>query len=700
MAEITTGTEVIGDEGALRMMYLAAPISIVSIGADGRIRHANPAFRDYLGYRQSELVGMHFLELTHPDDRGMGAQIFAEITDGKEDSYSYEKRYLRKDGTRVWGKLSVAPVRDGSGRFLRAIAMINDITDQKETLANQAGILSLLEATLEATEEGLLVVDLDGKILASNQRFAELWNMPAELIAERDDSKLLEFAGRQLVDPDQFIRGVQSVYANRDLVSLQVLEFKNGKILERSSRPHRAFGATTGLVWSFRDITGQKKAETATIEALAKAQVARAEAEAERNRAEILSEASRVLAGSLDFATTIRAILGLNVPAVGDWSAIGVGDAESGMKLIGFRGGPEFGDVSEQIEQNTILDSEAPEGIPRVIRSGKAVLYAEVTDADLTVAEGRWPVVGTRDPLTLAAVKKIGLRSFMIVPLAVRGKVIGAISIGSSSAKRRYTADDLRLAEEIGRRSAISLDSAILYRDALRTIEVREDFLSIASHELRTPLSPLRMQFEMAHLFAKEIPDTYPKRSELLEMMEGAGRQMDRLLRLVDNLLDVSRITAGRLKVHGEWMDLVKLVEEIAKRFAPSFEKAGCLFRWNAPSSLVGFWDPSRVDQVISNLFSNALKYGAGKPIAITLEYRNGEAHISVRDEGVGIAPENFGKIFERFERADSPAGIHGFGLGLYISREIIAAHSGKIEVESAPGHGSRFTVRLPIRNR
>ncbi|MBS1963856.1 MAG: GAF domain-containing protein [Bdellovibrionales bacterium] len=557
-----------------------------------------------------------------------------------------------------------------------------------ETKTDQANegreaLLSLLEATLDATKEGLLVVDRNGKIVRSNRRFAEIWRMPAELVEGKDDSAMVQFAKDQLEKPAQFVNQVESAYADLEGEFSDILRFRDGRRIARTKQPYRISGVTAGTLWSFRDVTDERRAEEFRNEA--------------RKNAEFVSEASRRLAESLDFEETVQAIQGIVIPRLGDWSAIGIREGESGMRLVAFQIEPPAPAITDRIGNNTLLDLSAPSGIPNVIRTGKSFLCTHVTAEHLTTDGGRYPIVGTRDPETLAAVRKTGLCSFMIVPLSVRGKVIGAMSIGSTRPERVYGESELALAEEIGRRTAIAIDSAMLYRDALRTIQVREDFLSVASHELRTPLSPLRMQFEMAHLFAKSLPEGTPKRTELLELMEGAGLQMDRLLKLVETLLDVSRITAGRLKLHPERCDLVVLIGEVAKRFEPTLAKARCRLAIRGPDSLEGHWDRSRIDQVISNLLSNAVKFGAGRPVEIEVQSRAGEAHLTVRDNGPGIDETDLARIFERFERGTGAAGTQGFGLGLYICREIVGAHSGKIGVESAPGKGASFIVRLPI---
>jgi len=687
------------DLKVLRSMYQAAPIAIATVSDDGRFLDANPAFESYLGYTEAELATKRFSDVTFPEDLGVGQDLWRDVVAGRRDRMSIEKRYVRKNGEVLWGRLHCSAVRNASGTFLRAISQITDISHEKRVLESQSTLLSLLEATLDATNEGLLVVDLAGKIVTSNRRFADLWRIPPDLLARRNDAELLEFAQNQLVYPELFIRRVQRVYANRDEESSDILEFKDGQILARTSRAQLVDGATTGTVWSFRDVTTEMRAEAAQKEAFEKEQTARGEAETERVRAEILSETSRILASSLDYDTTIGAILGCIVPRVGDWSGVAVVENEN-MRLVGFRSDPPRPDIAARIGSLTILDMDSPKGIPKVIRTGTSALYPVVTEADLSTEDGNWPVVGTRDPQVLAVLRTIGLRSFMIVPLVVRGKVIGAVSVARANRADSFGPDDLRFAEEIGRRCAIALDSATLYRDALRTIRVREDFLSVASHELRTPLSPLRMQFEMAELFAKEVPKSFAKRAELLDVMAGAGRQMDRLLRLVDNLLDVSRITAGTLKLHPTWFDLVALVREIAARFAPAFAKARCEASFRFPDRLEGFWDATRIEQVVVNLFSNAIKFGVGAPIVVSIAARNGEAHLAIADGGIGVSAEDQLKIFERFDRGSSPPGTHGFGLGLYICREIVSAHSGKISVESELGRGAKFVVRLPMRTR
>ncbi|HTN52872.1 MAG TPA: HAMP domain-containing sensor histidine kinase, partial [Anaeromyxobacter sp.] len=231
-----------------------------------------------------------------------------------------------------------------------------------------------------------------------------------------------------------------------------------------------------------------------------------------------------------------------------------------------------------------------------------------------------------------------------------------------------------------------------MLREAQLAAQAREDFLHVASHELRGPLGTLRLGVQ---LLARDVRAGNEARLEArLGLVE---RQAERLSRLSDMLLDVSRITSGRLELFREDVDLAALSAEAAGRLAGEAAEAGCVLSVKAPSPVRARIDPGRLDQVLVNLLSNALKYGRGGPVELRVEGRGDRAVISVKDRGIGIAQEDQERIFGRFERAVSGRNYSGLGLGLWIVRRIVEAHGGTIGVSSAPGEGSTFTVELPL---
>jgi signal transduction histidine kinase len=218
---------------------------------------------------------------------------------------------------------------------------------------------------------------------------------------------------------------------------------------------------------------------------------------------------------------------------------------------------------------------------------------------------------------------------------------------------------------------------------------VREDFLSVAGHELRTPLTSLKLQRQ---LLARTRPPNLGA-----PRLQAMGRQVERLELLVASLLDVGRLSEGRLSLELGEVELGALTREVLERLADVFERAGCEVRLEVPQPVYGRWDAQRLDQVLVNLLTNAAKYGAGRPVYVRVEEAGAFARLTVRDEGIGIAPEALPRLFGRFERAVSDRQYGGLGLGLYISRQLVEAMDGHVCVVSSLGEGATFTVELPL---
>jgi signal transduction histidine kinase len=230
-----------------------------------------------------------------------------------------------------------------------------------------------------------------------------------------------------------------------------------------------------------------------------------------------------------------------------------------------------------------------------------------------------------------------------------------------------------------------------------KAVQLRDDFLTVASHELRTPLTPLQLKLQsLIRDCSAELPPEQ-LREKVQKTTRSATDQVRKLVELIGDLLDVSRLDEGRLSLSLEPVDLAALVRQVAERFEPLARHANAPLVLQVEGPLVGFWDRSRLEQVIDNLLSNALKYGPGRPVTLRVEQHEDEARLIVSDEGIGIASESLPRIFEKFERAVSPRHYGGLGLGLYITRQIVQALGGSIRVESQPEQGATFTVELPL---
>jgi PAS domain S-box-containing protein len=248
-----------------------------------------------------------------------------------------------------------------------------------------------------------------------------------------------------------------------------------------------------------------------------------------------------------------------------------------------------------------------------------------------------------------------------------------------------------KIARDITERKKLEAERERLYEEAREAARMREEFLSVAGHELRTPLTSLQFQL---HTVQRRLESGQPEKTA--ETLARASAQLARLTRLTEELLDVARITAGRLTLELEEVDLAQLVREVAERLRESASRAGCQLRIETPVSVTGRWDRLRLDQVVANLLSNAIKFSDGKPVAVRAGAGPASAELTVIDQGIGIPPADHSRIFERFERAVSKQSYGGMGLGLWISWQIVDAHGGRIGVASEPGKGSTFRVELP----
>jgi len=230
-----------------------------------------------------------------------------------------------------------------------------------------------------------------------------------------------------------------------------------------------------------------------------------------------------------------------------------------------------------------------------------------------------------------------------------------------------------------------------------QAVQVRDDFLSIASHELKTPITPLQLQIQgfIRMIETGSIATTPPEK--LKHMLAVSDSQVSRLGRLIEQLLDISRINEGRLDLQLQTTNFAEVVRVALEALVHEIEASECKLILDLDPNIEGTWDKFRLEQVVINLLANAMKYGCGRPIRILLSRHQNQARFAVIDAGIGIAKEDHLRIFERFERAVPNRNYGGLGLGLYISRQIVEFHRGTIAVESAPGQGAVFTVELPL---
>jgi signal transduction histidine kinase len=311
---------------------------------------------------------------------------------------------------------------------------------------------------------------------------------------------------------------------------------------------------------------------------------------------------------------------------------------------------------------------------------------------------GNFPQAYTIFPLLTWAALRFGLRGAAAANFAVSSiSVIATVNDVGPFARGTLGESlfELQAFMALAVLTSLVLGAAVAERD--RAIALRDDFLSLAAHELNTPLTALHL--DVASLVRMLSRGDAPA-EKLRHRADHTARQVDRLRELVARLLDSSQMAAGGLVLQRETVDLSTVVQEVCERFAPQLSESGRALELHAPGPLVGMWDRLRLELVVSNLITNAIKYGEKKPITVTVGGSEGEATLSVQDRGIGIARDQQSLVFERFERAVRSQNYAGFGLGLWITKAIVEAMGGRVQVASEPGAGSTFTVTLPRSNR
>jgi PAS domain S-box-containing protein len=297
-------------EEKFRKIFEESPFSIIMTGKDFGIIRANLSFCNFIGYGEEELKLFTFRNFTHPDYITDDEISLMKLIAGEIPVYHTIKRYLRSDGSVIWGSTTVSIVRDKREEVQFFLVIIEDVTSQKKAASELDNSFSLLRATLESTQDGLLVVDSSGKVVQFNQKFMDMWKIPEELIASGDDNNLVEYVKNGLINPDLFVENVKHLYSDPEATSFDLLEFIDGRFFERYSQPQKINRESVGRVWSFRDITNRKKAETDLISAKERAE------ESDRLKTAFLHNVSH------EIRTPMNAIIGfstlLNDPDLAD----------------------------------------------------------------------------------------------------------------------------------------------------------------------------------------------------------------------------------------------------------------------------------------------------------------------------------------------------------------------------------------------
>jgi signal transduction histidine kinase len=415
-------------------------------------------------------------------------------------------------------------------------------------------------------------------------------------------------------------------------------------------------------------------------------QQARATAEANQRRSAVLADAGTILATSLDLQTTLAGVARAAVPRVADWCIVELDEErQKDVPAVAAHVDP----TKTQLVRDLSLRFRqlgTGHGIPGVIRSGRSVLYRSIDPSQVRVAL-------SADPGLAELYCQSGLASAMVVPISAGGRTLGAILLVSSRADRLYGDEDLALAEELGRGAGLAVENARLYREVREADRLKDEFLAMLGHELRNPLSPIVTALDLMNLSSDRA---FERERTIMT------RQVQQVVRLVDDLLDVSRITRGKIQLRPERTEAAQVIAKAMEMAGPILQQRRQRLKITVPTrGLPLNADRERLPQAVANLLTNAAKYTEpGNTVSLSAAIEGNEAVVRVEDPGIGIAAEMLPRIFDLFVQApgalDRAQG--GLGVGLTVVRKLVELHGGSVSAHSAGlGRGSAFVLRLPL---
>jgi len=434
-------------------------------------------------------------------------------------------------------------------------------------------------------------------------------------------------------------------------------------------------------------MTQQVKQQAEERVALAHEQAARAIAEEATRRSTFLAEASKVLSSSLETEATLRGLLRLVVPYLADVAGVTLLSESSPVWRS------ELAWLSPTGQEVHVCSLDGSQGPTDEVRSA---LERVLAGGEAQTLEGlAVPYPPSACMNGGATGNEEMLHSVILLPLKARGRTLGALTMGQGSSGRRFSPADRALADDLAGRAAIALDNARLYRNVQEADRHKNEFLSMLAHELRNPLAPIRNAVHLLRLRGSNEP-------ELRSIQEMVDRQVQQLIRLVDDLLDLSRITRGKIRLQTEPLDMAGVIARAIETSQPLLDARKHTLTVTLPAeSLRVRGDPVRLAQVLANLLNNAAKYTEENGhIGLTAQREADKIVLRVKDDGVGIPANMLSSIFELFTQVDRSIdrAQGGLGIGLTLVHKLVEMHDGRVEAFSAgPNQGSEFVVRLPV---
>jgi PAS domain S-box-containing protein len=659
-----------------RIHFEHSPFSIQLLTPEGKTLAVNRAWKELWKIPEDVIQNYILTEYnvgTDPqlEGKGLGPIIRKGLTGETVEipAILYAPMETGIKGTPKWVSGFMYPVRDLDGTLKEVVLTHQNITERKIAEEELRKSRDQLRIIFEGVLDGILVQDKRSKIIFANEAAARITGFGSSReLSETSLPDLLEsfdihdekgdpypinsLPARRAISGEGPQEDVVIKVRNSRLRKDTWLVVSSKAIVDESGEPNLA-------VSIFRDITEDKERE---------------------ERQNFLNRATEALSTSLDYHTTMNKLASLSVPRLGDWCFIDIIEEDGAKTVAVAHSDPENLKLAESF--NSTMSSTT------VMQTGRFEFYPSISES-LECFQN---------------MKNLGTKSAIIVPLKLNEKILGAMTFICSGSGRTYNQTDLEMIRELSQRSALALENSRLYlkseklaQELQNAVRARDEFISICSHELKTPITSMKLQFALANRKLKAGDETVYSQKSVEKNLATTTRQLNRMVKLIDEMLDISRINTDKLEIEKVPLDLREVIEETLSNLSDQFQiNAIEVNKEITNETCLINGDHFRLEQVFSNILNNAIKYGASRPINVRVRKFNSFVRLEFSDQGIGIAQSDFLRIFNRFERVTSVNNISGLGIGLYISKQIIEGHQGRIWVESDPSRGTTFFVELP----
>jgi PAS domain S-box-containing protein len=683
--------------------------AIISKDLDSIITSWNQSAERIFGFSAAEAIGQS-LRLIIPEGRDHEEVEVLRRIRGNERVEHFETVRRRKDGSLIHVSQTVSPIRDTHGEIIGASNITRDISDRKQAEAALEDLRRRLMALVSASASILLSPTIDDVQAATIATARDLlpadayaiWRMDAvsgewrsvhtEGLSDEFASRTFSAGSGDLPFHDPLIVENPGSHA---VIEGQRTAYERERIQSMLVAPLRIGGLRSGtLVFYWRASHQFTSVETQTAQALANLASAAISAadlfesvEYAKQQATFLAKTGEILGSSLEYEKTLKAVASLAVPYVADWCAVDlVGEGGRLEHVAIAHVDPSKVEFARRLQERYPDDPNAPGGVHGVIRSGQPAMMAAIPRELLVAA--------ARDTEHLRLLDELALTSYICVPLTARRRTLGALTFVAAESGRHYTAADLQFAQDLASRAALAIDNAHAYRQATDANRLKDDFLATLSHELRTPLNAVLGYAKMLNMHMLEPS----RQTHAIQVIE---RNANSLKQIIEDVLDISRIVSGKLRLHVQPVSLAEIVKQAIATTAPAADAKNIRLQSVLDPQLpLIAGDPDRLQQVVWNLLANAVKFTPkGGRVQVMLQRVNSHVEIVITDTGRGISADFVPHLFERFRQADSAFSREhgGLGIGLAIVRELVELHGGTVRASSeGTGKGATFTVELP----